>query len=209
MTVNNSGCVLIFDLGEVVLTNDWLIRSSTKDREFYGYYGITEENFMRARSKFISRLQTGKISEESYWRQVLKLAHADSTDPAKAAEIMRKYQKPKPGMLSLLAKLRRRGFRLAALTVSHREILEYKIRKFRLNDYFELIVSSHMVGICKPDPRIFVITLKMLGVGPKGAIFIDDTPANIKAAEKLGIISILYKGTSDTEIKIGQLSQKR
>ena len=70
-----------------------------------------------------------------------------------------------------------------------REVLEQN----GLTESFDVVVSSSEIGIMKPDPRIFQYTLKQLNVLPEEAFFIDDREENTKAAESLGIRSLVYK----------------
>ncbi|HEY6395320.1 MAG TPA: HAD-IA family hydrolase [Candidatus Binataceae bacterium] len=71
----------------------------------------------------------------------------------------------RPGTLEALEKLRSAGFRLAIVSNAEGQV-EGDARRFGLAPYFETIVDSHIVGVAKPDPRIFEIALKRLGVGP-------------------------------------------
>jgi hypothetical protein len=47
---------------------------------------------------------------------------------------------------------------------------------------FDLYVNSAEVGLAKPDPAIYQLTLDRLGVRPEEAIFIDDHVRNTDAA---------------------------
>lgn len=53
-------------------------------------------------------------------------------------------------------------------------------------------VNSSDVGLRKPMPAIFQLTLERLGVQPDEAIFIDDNPANIAAARAVGLHVIAF-----------------
>ena len=64
------------------------------------------------------------------------------------------------------------------------------------------MISSE-VGIRKPFPEIYKLSLKNLGVLPEEAIFIDDRQKNIDGAEAVGIKSILYKDLNDLKLKLG------
>jgi epoxide hydrolase-like predicted phosphatase len=58
----------------------------------------------------------------------------------------------------------------------------------------DVIVDSSAVGLRKPDPAIFHLALEQLGgVAPEAAVFLDDAPGNIAAAEALGIHAILVE----------------
>jgi HAD superfamily hydrolase (TIGR01509 family) len=44
-----------------------------------------------------------------------------------------------------------------------------------LRDFFEVVAASLVVGVEKPDPRIFDWTLARLGVEPKDCLHIGDS----------------------------------
>ena len=55
-------------------------------------------------------------------------------------------------------------------------------------DYFDVIIDSHIVGVAKPDPRIFQIALERLGVGPDEVRFAGDIYSiDVEGARAAGI----------------------
>ena len=52
---------------------------------------------------------------------------------------------------------------------------------------FEAFYLSQELGLRKPDPAIFDLVLNRHDLRPEETLFIDDTPENTRAAEKLGI----------------------
>ena len=74
-------------------------------------------------------------------------------------------------------------------------ILTNNVREFRdcwwpLMDFpsvFDTIVDSHEVGMRKPNPAIYMLTLERLGAVPGRTAFLDDLVANVEAARLLGI----------------------
>jgi HAD superfamily hydrolase (TIGR01509 family) len=55
-------------------------------------------------------------------------------------------------------------------------------------------MPSSAVGLRKPDPAIFHLALQELGgIAPERAVFLDDAPGNIAAADALGIHAILVE----------------
>lgn len=57
---------------------------------------------------------------------------------------------------------------------------------------FETVVFSYEVGMCKPNPDIYHLTLKRLGAKPDETIFIDDGAHKVEGANSVGIHGILY-----------------
>jgi len=56
-----------------------------------------------------------------------------------------------------------------------------------LAELFDTIVESARVGLRKPDPRIYELVCRELGVTPDRAVFLDDIGTNLKAARALGM----------------------
>jgi len=57
---------------------------------------------------------------------------------------------------------------------------------------FDAYVNSAYVGLRKPDPAIFHLTLARLGVAPQQAIFLDDMLRNVDSARELGIHTVQF-----------------
>ncbi len=91
-----------------------------------------------------------------------------------------------PGAADLLASLRPR-FRLAALSNSNELHWERNSNDLGVTGLFEVAISSHQIGVCKPDRDAYLITLERLSVSPETVMFFDDVPAHVEAAATLGI----------------------
>ena len=63
----------------------------------------------------------------------------------------------------------------------------FNYRGFRVNDYFEETFLSYEMHLAKPDKAIFEKVLQDANLLPEETLFIDDSEANCKAAEEVGI----------------------
>ncbi len=149
---------LIFDLGNVVLTNDWHDNNEIKLKEFRKLFGVTNESMEKGWNTYWPIYEIGKISEDSFWQGFLTKAGVKNIDIDKAKQLWRKYQKPIEQMPKLLKKLKIH-YTLAALSNTGKEWLEYKIKAFQINKLFNIIISSASTGIAKPDERIYKIII--------------------------------------------------
>jgi putative hydrolase of the HAD superfamily len=61
-----------------------------------------------------------------------------------------------------------------------------------IKDYFDDILVSSKVGIHKPDPRIYQLAAKNLGVGTRECIYIDNHDFRVAGAEQVGMKGIAY-----------------
>jgi putative hydrolase of the HAD superfamily len=60
------------------------------------------------------------------------------------------------------------------------------------------IMLSCEAGVAKPDRRIFELALGRLGAEPGQALFIDDTPGHVAAAQALGMAGHVHTGSQTT-----------
>lgn len=77
----------------------------------------------------------------------------------------------------------------------------------KIYEPFEIKVLSCDVGISKPNPQIYKLTLNKLKITPKEAIFIDNSETNTNSAKKIGINEILFHNSSQLKQKIEELIQ--
>jgi len=97
--------------------------------------------------------------------------------------------------VQILQELHASGIRLFALTNWSGELFPVARGRFDFLDLFEDIVVSGDERVRKPDPRIFEILKARIGDGTTRAVFIDDNPANTKAAADAGLDAILFSDT--------------
>jgi putative hydrolase of the HAD superfamily len=69
---------------------------------------------------------------------------------------------------------------------------EMEQERYGFGDMCDLIIYSHEVGYKKPDPRIYQLACERLGVMPEEAIFLDDVPQAIDAAQALGMQGVVF-----------------
>jgi HAD superfamily hydrolase (TIGR01549 family) len=90
-----------------------------------------------------------------------------------------------------LDELRRRGYRLGVISNADGRA-EQALDAAGLRGHFELIVDSGLVGIDKPDPRIFHHALELMGVTPQEAVYVGDIyEIDVQGARAAGMRAIL------------------
>jgi HAD superfamily hydrolase (TIGR01509 family) len=72
-----------------------------------------------------------------------------------------------------LMRLRRAGLRLGVVSNSDGRA-EQALEEAGLRDCFDVVIDSGLVGVEKPDPRIFQTALDALGVAPEEALYVGD-----------------------------------
>jgi HAD superfamily hydrolase (TIGR01509 family) len=68
--------------------------------------------------------------------------------------------------------------------------LEGLLKLLGLTQYFDSLIISAQVGHVKPSPAIFELALRSLHITAQEAIFVDDLPENVAAAQRMGLRSL-------------------
>ena len=101
--------------------------------------------------------------------------------------------------VALLRRLRASGKPVYALSNFARETFALAERKHGfLSEFDDRVISGH-VGFVKPDAGIYEILFKRAGRRQNELLFIDDSPANVRASEALGMPAINYGPGVDLE----------
>ncbi|MDB4951117.1 MAG: putative Haloacid dehalogenase-like hydrolase protein 3 [Gemmatimonadetes bacterium] len=72
-----------------------------------------------------------------------------------------------------LAELRRRGYRLGVVSNADGRV-EALLEEVALRPYFDCVLDSGVLGVEKPDPRIFLLACERMGVDPADAAYVGD-----------------------------------
>jgi HAD superfamily hydrolase (TIGR01549 family) len=98
------------------------------------------------------------------------------------------------GCTDLLDELRQR-YRLGIITNGPADVQQHKFAHTGLSDYFELFLPSGEIGVHKPEPEIFRVALKRLGLSSEEAVFVGDhLDLDVVGAQRAGIRAIWFSG---------------
>jgi len=195
---------IIFDLGNVVLTNDWHYDCPEKFEAYTAFFDITYDDMERGWKASWPLFCLGKITEEEFWKNFLYTAGAKIVDVEKAKELWRKYQRPIETMPELLNKLKHL-YQLSALTTISKEWLSYKNDKYQLDELFGTIISSAYSGFAKPDPRIYKLLIDTLKISPDKCLFIDNDPDALTPAKEMGMQVLLFQNQKKLEAQLRKI----
>jgi putative hydrolase of the HAD superfamily len=104
---------------------------------------------------------------------------------------------PNRELFDRFAALRReRGLRFALCTNNVREWEPLWRPMLPIDEVFEVVVDSAFVGVRKPEPEIYALTLERLGLPAGECVFLDDLEINVVAARKAGMQGVVYRDTA-------------
>ena len=93
-------------------------------------------------------------------------------------------------MVTFIYDLKAAGIPIGILTNNVREFRDLWWPLMDFSSVFDTIVDSHEVGIRKPNPAIYHLTIERLNASPQRTAFLDDLRANVDAANSLGMHGI-------------------
>ncbi|MFJ6464033.1 HAD-IA family hydrolase [Streptomyces sp. NPDC091387] len=96
------------------------------------------------------------------------------------------------------------GYRLALLSNSFGLDPFNPYEHVGIWDLFDVHVISEVVGMAKPDPAIYQLTLDRLGLPGTACVFVDDHSVNLPPAEALGITTVL---ATDEDSAVAELER--
>ena len=140
------------------------------------------------------RVERGEISLESCRQEILDIARQQHDIQLDIYEIFAAM--PRDGgirnvLVDRVSSLKQQGFRRAIITNNVKEFSDGWRSLLPVDELFELVVDSCEVGLRKPDPAIFELTLERMGISdPATTVFLDDFAGNIEAAKALGMRTV-------------------
>ena len=63
----------------------------------------------------------------------------------------------------------------------------FRAEGLKMDDYFDGVIASFREHCCKPEKGIFEVLQTRYGLDPKKVLYLDDAPANVKAAASTGL----------------------
>lgn len=103
------------------------------------------------------------------------------------------------GTVEVLAELRAAGVPVYALTNWSAETFGIASERFEFLEWFDGVLVSGEERMIKPDPAIFRLLLDRFGLDPGATFYIDDSPANVAAADRLGFDAVRF--TSPAQLR--------
>ena len=101
---------------------------------------------------------------------------------------------PMPGVTELLTWLKSKDIKLALASSSTIKVIRIILAKTGLESFFDAVADSTEAGAGKPDPAIFLLAQKKLGIPKENCVIIEDSTNGIKAALAAGIYCIAFNG---------------
>lgn len=184
------------DIGGVMLTNGW---DHIGRGRAIQHFNLDPVETQERHHLTFDTYESGKITLDEYLTRVVfyenrKFSKQDFRS------FMFEQSQPIPEMLALLRGIKEKyRIKIAVVSNEGRELNNYRINKFKLNEFVDFFISSCFVHFRKPDTDIFKVALDIAQVSPDQVIYLEDRPMFVQVAETLGIRGIHHQDFNTTK----------
>jgi len=124
-----------------------------------------------------------------------KIAALDEQKEAAFRRILAADFPVMPGAMALLRALNEAGFALAVGSSGPPANVELVLQRLGGRHVFDAVVTGGDVSRGKPDPEVFLIASRRLGVAPHRCAVVEDAPQGIQAAKAAGMAAVALVST--------------
>lgn len=198
---------VIWDMGGVLVrTEDFGPR-----RKLAGQYGLTMAEIDRLvfGTEENNLAQIGKISHAEHWKNI-------GVELGLGAEEVKEFEKQffagdilDSNLIEYIREHKKNGCHTTLLSNALSNLREVIVNEWQAQDAFQDMIISAEVGLMKPDPAIYQLTLEKIGFAAAESVFIDDMPRNIQAAREAGMHGIVFKTPSQTLEELERLLENK
>lgn len=144
------------------------------------------------RSPEMAQLVRGQITPEAFWDRVRSITGIKASDQQLAERWIRDYEVDE-NVHRAAVRAHELGYKTCVCTNNNAIRLDALVEKYKLNQVFDVIVSSHEVGETKPNRAIFEALLEKLDIQPQELVYSDDNPQRLSGASEMGIQTFVFE----------------
>lgn len=185
---------VIFDLDGVICFTDKYHYQAWKtlaDR-----LGIYFDEKINDRLRGVSRMASLEIilerAEKEYSQEEKKTFTTEKNDTYRELLKNMSHADLSEEVRDTLNELRRRGYQLAIGSSSKNT--KFILEQIGLEGFFDAVADGTDITRSKPDPEVFLIAAKKLGVDPENCVVVEDAKAGIQAAKAGGMTALALFG---------------
>lgn len=193
---------LFLDIGGVLLTNGWDRNARRRAANAFDldYNAINERHHLT-----FDVYEEGRLGLDEYLKQVI-FYEKRSFSSEKFKDFMFSQTHLLTDMMDYI-RILKSHYNLKTVAVSNegRELNEFRIKKFKLDEIIDAFISSSFVHYRKPDKDIFRIALDISQTEPHQVVYLDDRLMFVEIAREFGIKAIYHEEFEKTKNALSEL----
>jgi len=149
--------------------------------------------------KFRHKLDSGEYDNSRYWTLVLD--YCNSVVPRKSlidtlvAMDIKGFSRMNEDLISWVKTLKEHGFGRIIISNMSEPTYQSLIAQQEWMQHFDAAVISGIIGINKPDRRIFTHALESMHLDAAETLFLDDLSHNVEGAQSAGLHALQFSNT--------------
>ena len=136
--------------------------------------------------------QRGAITIDAHWQEVSSALRLTPTDTTTLRAAFYAGDVLNVDLVACIDRLRAHGLRLGLLSNFSADLRAMLAQQDLLRRFDALAISAE-IGIMKPDAAAYQAVLAMMQMEAHTCVFIDDVPANVAAAQAVGLHGIVFE----------------
>jgi len=188
---------VIYDMDDLMV-NSYALHIEASDRVFQRH-GVDQKKVPEHIRAGLVGMRVSDILKYlvDYLKLDVNLENLQEKRSAIFLDLVNKNLKTMPDLLQSLKLFKKNKFKIALASSGTKKYINVVLAKFKIADYFDVIVSGDDIKRGKPDPEIFSVAVKKLGLKPEETLVLEDATNGIEAAKSAGCkcIAVINKMT--------------
>ena len=194
---------LFLDIGGVLLTDGWghEFRQRAVD-----HFKLDKKEMEDRHAMTFDTYEEGKLTLDEYLDRVIFYKPVSFSKDEFVAFMLGQSEAFEETITFFKDLKKKYGLKVIAVSNEAREINEYRIEKFKLNELFDAYISSCYVHIRKPDKDMWVMACDISQTKPEHGLYIDDRLMFAEIARGYGIHALHFQDLDQAKEYISKLS---
>lgn len=199
----------LFDLDGVIIDSSefhkksWMVLMSSNginfsEEDFKRTFGKRNEEILK---EYFPNLPEREIKRMSYEKE----------------ELYRKFAKcnikPIDGSIEIIKFIKEKGFKLALVSSTPRENIDFIFKELNLGEIFNTVVSGTDIKVGKPNPECYLVAAQKLDIKPQKCYVVEDSEHGLQAGKSAGSkcigITTTHKELKNADIVIKNFKEMK
>ena len=190
---------IVFDIGNVLMGFDW-------GEYIYDLFDTATADAVRSAMfcELWNEIDRGVLTEEDLLQSFTERAGGYETEIKLAYHEVGRALSKRGYAIPWIKDLKAAGYKVYYLSNLSEHVMRSAPDAFSFIPYTDGGVFSCDVKVIKPDPEIYRILFDKYSLTPSECVFIDDNPANIEAAKKLGMHTVHFESREQAKNELNK-----